>query len=117
MPYDPNKPYIPQSVGEIIDHLGFMMLYSPTFQDESGYFPGRNIGTVFYSLNEGLKVVRKKLGEECYVALISLSERMRAHFEADPENKTDDTLKGRALIHEMEDALTRRSAKAANDKE
>ena len=27
-----------------------------------------------------------------------MSDRMRAHFEADPENKTEDTLKGRAIL-------------------
>jgi hypothetical protein len=30
---------------------------------------------------------------------------MRVHFEADPEDKTDDSLAGRQLIHEMEDLL------------
>ncbi len=30
---------------------------------------------------------------------------LRAHFEADPENKTDDTLKGREIIREMEALL------------
>lgn len=113
----PYKPYIPQSIGEIIDHLGSMMIFSPTFEDHSGYLPGRNIDTTFFELNEGLKVLRKKLGEERYAGLVSLSDRMRAHFEADPENKTDDTLKGRALIHEMEDLLTQRKAKAAKDEE
>ncbi len=60
-------------------------------------------------------MVRKKLGEDRYAMLVSLSDRMRAHFEADPEDKTEDGLAGRALIHEMEDILTLRSAKAAND--
>ncbi|MDF8334779.1 hypothetical protein [Novosphingobium cyanobacteriorum] len=90
-----------------------MMLKSPTFMDD--YFVDQNIDTVFFSLNEGLKVVRKKLGEERYAALVSLSDRMRAHFEADPEDKTEDGLAGRALIHEMEDLLTKRKAKTAND--
>jgi hypothetical protein len=30
---------------------------------------------------------------------------MRAYFEADPEDKTDDSLKGRAIILEMMDLL------------
>lgn len=110
----PYQPYIPQAIGEIMDHLAFMMLSSPTFEDDSGYFPGRNIETTFLALNEGLKAVRKKLGEERYVALAALSDRIRAHFEADPENNTDDTLKGRALIHNMEELLTKQKAKAAN---
>lgn len=113
MPRRPYQPYIPQTTGEIMDHLGMMMLKSPTFKDD--FFIEQTIDTVFFSLNEGLKVVRKKLGEERYAALLSLSDRMRTHFEADPEDKTEDGLAGRALIHEMEDILTRRNAKTAND--
>lgn len=30
---------------------------------------------------------------------------MRAHFEADPENKTDDTLRGREIISDMQALL------------
>jgi len=88
-----------------MDKLGAMMLESPTFIDRSGYFPGRNVETTFFELNEGLKVIRKKVGEERYEALLALSDRMRAHFEADPEDKTDDAIAGRELIHEMEDIL------------
>ena len=100
------KPYIPQSVGDIMDYLGFMMLKSPTFVDESGYFPDRNIETTFFALNEGLRRLRRRLGDHRFEALLSLSDRMRAHFEADPDDKTDDSIKGRMLIHEMEDLLT-----------
>lgn len=106
------KPYIPHDIGEIMDLLGFMMLASPRFVDDFGYFPGRDIEATFFELNEGLKVVCKKLGTERYDALLALSDRMRGHFEADPENKTEDTIKGRALIHEMEDLLTQRRRKA-----
>jgi hypothetical protein len=96
----PYKPHIPKGVSEIMDQLGFMMLKSPTFIDKTGYFPDRNLETVFYALNEGLRLMRGKLGEERYVKLMEMSDRMRAHFEADPEDKTDETLKGRAIIHE-----------------
>jgi hypothetical protein len=34
-----------------------------------------------------------------------MSDQMRALFEADPEDKTGDTLKGCKIIHEMEDIL------------
>jgi hypothetical protein len=88
-------------MGELRDHVGAMMLGSPTFVDRTGYLPGMNLETTFYELNEGLRLFRKKLGEERYLALVEMSDRMRAHFEADPENKTDDTIKGREIIHEM----------------
>lgn len=112
----PYKPYIPQTIGEIMDLLGFMMLASPTFKDTTGYFPGRSIHTVFATLNESLTVIRKKAGEERYAALVELSDRMRAHFEADPEDKTEDGIKGRDCILDMEVLLKdiARRKKASN---
>jgi hypothetical protein len=99
------KIYIPKTKGEIWDYLGAMMLSSPTFVDKLGYFPDQNIESEFYALNEGLKAIRKQVGEENYQKLAELSARMRAHFEADPEDKTEDTIKGRECILEMEDIL------------
>ena len=95
-----------------MDMLGLMMLSSPTFVDDSGYFPDRYIETVFDSFNQGFQVVRGKLGDERYFKLQDLSDRMKAHFKADPQNKTDDTVKGRTLIHEMEDLLMQKRRKA-----
>ena len=101
----PYKPYIPKGLSEVRDYVGSMMLGSPTFVDRTGYFPGQNLQTTFYELNEGLRLIRGKLGEERYLKLMEMSDRMRAHFEADPENRTDDTLKGRAIIEQMEELL------------
>jgi len=101
----PYKEYIPQTIGEIMDMLADMMLSSPTFKDKTGYFPHRSLESEFYTLNESLKLIRKRVGEENYKILVDLSDRMRAHFEADPENKTEDTIRGRELIEEMEDVL------------
>ncbi|EAT07927.1 hypothetical protein SKA58_04831 [Sphingomonas sp. SKA58] len=78
-----------------------MMLSAPKFKDKTGYFPDRNIDTEFFALNEGLKTIRKKVGEENYQALVALSDKMRAHFEADPKDST----KGRNCIVEMEAIL------------
>ncbi|BAK66255.1 hypothetical protein SLG_15800 [Sphingobium sp. SYK-6] len=103
--YRSDKPYIPQGVSEIWDFLGAMMLSAPTFKDKTGYFPDRNIETEFFALNEGLKSIRKKVGEENYQALVALSDKMRAHFEADPEGKTGDGIRGRDCITEMEEIL------------
>src|SRR5215469_1186118 len=99
------RPYIPQDIGELLDHLAYMMLYSPTFKDSTGYLPRQNIDTAFVALNEGLQAVRKKLGEERYATLRALSDKMRALFEADPEDKTGDAQAGRKIIREMEDLL------------
>ena len=94
-----------------MDLLGWMMLKSPKFEDDSGSFPGQNIETEFFALNEGLKAIRKKVGEDRYNALVALSDRMRAHFEADPEDKTEDGIAGRQLIVEMEDLLRQSSTR------
>jgi len=71
-----------------------MMLKSPTFVDETGYFLGRNLETTFCEPNESLRLIRGKFGDERYSNLVALSDRMRAHFAADPENQTNDTVKG-----------------------
>lgn len=99
------KPYVPRDVSELLEHLSYMMLSSPTFKDTTGYFPKDNIDTAFFSLNEGLLASRKKLGEEHYAALKALSDKIRALFEADPEDKTGETHAGRMLIHEIKDML------------
>ena len=109
--FDPHTPYIPKTTGEIYDLLGGMTLESPSFRDQTGYFPEQTIETRFYSLKEGLKNVRKKLGEDAYLRAMEIADQMRAHFEADPEDKTDDSLAGRDLILAMEDIL-----RASNDR-
>ncbi|MCB2061443.1 MAG: hypothetical protein R3E09_10825 [Novosphingobium sp.] len=101
----PYTPYIPKDIGEIMDLLGDMMLSAPRFIDDSGYFPEQNLDTEFFALNEGLKLIRKRVGEKDYSALIELTKRMRAHFEADPEDKTEDGIKGRNCIMDMEEIL------------
>jgi hypothetical protein len=108
----PARLYIPQGVSEVMDQLGMMTLKSPTFVDNTGYFPYRNIHVVFLQLNEGLRLIRGTLGDERYLKLLEMSDRMRAHFEADAENRTDDTLKGRDIIYEMESLLLRKAPKS-----
>jgi hypothetical protein len=99
------KPYVPQNLGELLDQLAYMMFSSPTFKDETGYFPRRNIDTAFFSLNEGLLAVREELGEERYATLKAMSDKMRALFESDPEDNTGDARSGRVLVREMDDML------------
>jgi hypothetical protein len=103
MPYDP---YVPQSMGELLNYLAHMMLAAPTFKDRTGYLPEENVETTFISLNGGLLAVRQKIGEERYATLKAMSDKMRTLFESDPGNKTGDTQAGRTLINEMEDLLT-----------
>ena len=99
------RTYIPKDASELLDHLAYMFLTSPTFKDGTGYFPRQNIDTAFLGLNEGLLVIRKTLGEERYATLKALSDKMRAMFEADPEDKTGEARAGRQIIREMEPIL------------
>jgi hypothetical protein len=98
---------IPQGVSEIIDHLAMMMLYAPTFEHD--FFEDQNIETVFQELDQALRLIQKKLGQERYQTLLSLSARMRAAFEADPEDKTGEANQGRRLIEEMQVMLIGRT--------
>ena len=106
----PYKPYIAQTIGELNDELGWMMLNAPTFKDRSGYFPDRSIETAFAGLNEGLDTLRGKLGAERYAKMREMSDQMRALFESDPESTTDGSKAGRQIIYEMELLLRRKRA-------
>jgi hypothetical protein len=63
-------------------------------------------------LNEGLAVNRPTLGEARYRDLQRMSDQMRALFEADPYDKTGETLQGCKIIHAMEDMLRQVRRKA-----
>lgn len=115
-PYFNPKPYIPASLSEINDQLGSMILFAPTFIDRTLVFPDRNIESEFGTLVEGFGVVRKKLGDERYAALIDLAARAKALFAADQDDTNGKTDEGRALLFEIEDVLrdARRSRVKAN---
>lgn len=104
-PYFNPKPYIPASLSEINDQLGSMILFAPTFLDRTLVFPERNIDSEFDTLVKGFDIVRKKLGEERYAALIDLAARAKALFAADQEDTNGKTDEGRALLFEIEDIL------------
>jgi hypothetical protein len=99
------RPYIPKAVGELIDLFGSVVLSAPTFEDTTGYFPGKNIDTEFLAMYEGLKNVKSKIGEDNYQALLAMTGQMRAYFDADPEDKTGDTTKGMQLALDMIEIL------------
>lgn len=65
-------------------------------------------------MNEGLRGVRKKLGDERYAALRALSDKMRTLFESDSNDQTGDTHAGRMLTHEMEDILASAAKREAS---
>jgi hypothetical protein len=97
----PYKPYIAETIGELNEQFGWMMLNAPTFKDRTGYFPERSIDTAFQGLRESLVNLRGKLGEERYAKMCKLSDQMRARFESDPESKTGGSKAGREILQEM----------------
>jgi hypothetical protein len=101
----PVKIRVPQDIRELLDLLSSMLVSAPKFLDKTGWLPFLNLDYVFQQLNQGLNHNRRTLGEERYHELVRMSDRMRALFQADPEDKTGDTLKGCKIIHEMEDIL------------
>ncbi len=101
-----HEPYVSQTIGELMDMLGFMMLGAPKFEDKSGYLPDMNLDNIFQGLFLSLDHLRQKLGEPRHDKLVEMTVRMRAHFEADPDDVTADGIAGRELILEMEKILT-----------
>lgn len=100
------KMYIPQGIQELLEFVVAMQLSAPTFMDKTGYLPFLNLNYEFQQLSEGLAHNRQTLGEERYQDLMHMSDRMRTLFEADPEDKTDETAAGCKIIHEMADILS-----------
>lgn len=104
-PYYNPDPYIPASLSEIYDQLGSMILSAPTFIDKLGDFPDQTIDAEFHVLVEGFGLVRKKLGEERYAALVDLAGRAKALFADDQDDSNGKTDQGRALLFEIEDLI------------
>jgi hypothetical protein len=102
--HNPDR-YIPVSLSEINDFLASLLGGAPTFVDDSGFFPNRNINTEFAVLLAAFDNVRGKLGEDRYAKLIDLAARTKALFLADPNDDNGKTLEGCKLIWEIEDII------------
>src|SRR5215470_7452061 len=101
----PIKMYIPGNIQELREFVVSMLISAPKFLDKTGYLPFRNLDYTFRQLHEGLAQNRQTLGDERYQELMRMSDRIRALFEADPEDKTGETSEGCKIIHQMEDIL------------
>jgi hypothetical protein len=103
--YRASDPYIPETLSEIYDYLAGTLARAPTFVDDTGHFPERNIDTEFDVLVAAFGRVRQKIGEERHAKLIALVERAKALFLADPNDDNGKTLLGCKLIWEIEDII------------
>lgn len=99
------KPYVPESLSELMDFVVPMMGEAPKFQDETGYFPRQNIDTEFYALVEGFGRVRDKIGEDRYAKAIDIAARMKAIFLEAEDEDDPKTMQGIYLIHELMDLI------------
>jgi len=108
-----SKIYVPQNVGELRGQLSLMLLQAPKFLDNTGYHPYQNLDSVFQELLAGLDHNRATLGDERHHQLMEMSGRIRALFEADPDDKTGETLQGCKIINEMADILDEVRRKSA----
>lgn len=98
--------YIPKSVSELNDFLGFMIVQSPLFRNIE--FPNQNLASVFFELNAALQIVRPRIGEERFQRLSELAQQVRNHFESDPNDDNGNTRAGRKLLYEMKAVLRSR---------
>ncbi|KQS01491.1 hypothetical protein ASG11_17715 [Sphingomonas sp. Leaf357] len=115
-PYHNPNPYIPASLSEVNDLIGSMVLGAPTFIDDTGVFPNRNIDSRFHQLVEGFGLVRKKLGEDRYARLIDMAARAKALFADDPTDSNGKTDVGRQLLYDMEDVLSEVRSRRVKEK-
>jgi hypothetical protein len=97
--------YIPSDIQALREILASMLGSAPKFEDKTGRMPFLNLDYRFRQLNEGLALNRLSLGEGRYQTLQRMSDQMRSLFEADPEDKTGETMQGCKIIHAMEDIL------------
>ncbi len=93
---------IPQTLGSLHDLLGSMMLMSPEFTDL--WFPGMNIDTTFEELTQGIEVSKARLGDDVYGQLMTLSQELRACYEA------KDIKTGNMIADRMSQIIEKRGA-------
>ncbi|MDR6788852.1 hypothetical protein J2Y58_002217 [Sphingomonas sp. BE138] len=110
------RPYIPQTLSELMDHVVPMMGDAPKFEDDTGYFSGQNIDTEFHALVEGFGKVRDKIGEDRYAAAIDIAARMKALFLEAADEDDPKTREGILLIHELIDIIDAARARRVKSK-
>ena len=96
--------YIPSSIGEISDQIGAMVLCMPDME-----LPNSGLGFegAYAQIEESFGIVRTKLGEDKYLALIDMARKSRNLF-AVGSNK-----EGRKVLMEMKKQLNWRGSKRA----
>ena len=94
----PNR-YIPESLPEVRDYVRAMVIAIPDLVDS---ITNGGVEGAYASLQEGLDLVRKRLGEELYLQLCDMARSSQRHFAAG-ENK-----EGRRMLQYMDEAMKQR---------
>jgi hypothetical protein len=84
--------YIPSTVGEVSDRIGSLVLCMPDMELSNS---GLDMDGAYAQLEHSLGLIRKKIGEEKYHALVQMGRASKQKFV---ENKTKD---GRFLLQDM----------------
>ena len=95
MPYR----YVPSSVPEVREQICAMVIAIPDLVDNiaDGGVPG-----AFRDLQDGLNLIRKRLGEKLYLQLSEMAEASHAHFKAGEDRQ------GRFILQDMDEAMRQR---------
>jgi hypothetical protein len=93
--------FIPNTIGEISDYLGAMVLCMPDVQ-----MPNSNMdmADTYAKLEHCFSLVRKQLGDDRYQQLIAMARQSHQHF-IDGQNK-----EGRFMLIDMQKLLRARKA-------
>ncbi|MEQ1496907.1 MAG: hypothetical protein ABL912_14245 [Novosphingobium sp.] len=91
--------YLPSTPGEISDLLSAMFLYLPEYQ-----LPNSNLDMAgeFSLIRESLGIIKSKIGEEKFAALMQMSYESEAFYNA------DDIKTGGSKLREMKSLLRKK---------
>jgi hypothetical protein len=91
--------YVPATVPEVREYVGAMVIAIPDLVDS---IANGGIDGAYASLQEGLDLVRKRLGEPLYLQLSEMARASHAHFAAGERKQ------GRIVLQHMDEAMKRR---------
>lgn len=95
-----------KTLGDVSDLLGYMILSGPDIKSE--YFPSQNIESVFHELEDGLKNIKKRIGEEGHSHLSGEAAMAKAMYES------GNAKGGRYKLHDMSEYIRLRKYKENN---
>jgi hypothetical protein len=91
--------YVPATISEVHDQLGAMVIAIPNLIDS---ISDDGVPGAFRDLQEGLDLIRKRIGEALHLELSEMARVAETHFAAD-EMKA-----GYFLLQDMAELLTKR---------